>query len=63
MDWDDLKPRPASAAVTLGENLETLSVSELEARLVALTREMDRVQAEIQAKKAHEAAAAAVFKR
>jgi uncharacterized small protein (DUF1192 family) len=63
MDWDDLKPRPASTAVTLGESLEALSVSELEARLVALTREMDRVQAEIQAKKAHEAAAAAVFKR
>ena len=63
MDWDDLKPRPAGAGVTLGESLETLSVAELEARLVALEREMDRVRAEIQAKKAHEAAAAAVFKR
>jgi len=63
MDWDDLKPRPSSSAVTLGENLETLSVSELEARLVALSGEMDRVRAEIQAKKTHEAAAAAVFKR
>ena len=62
MDWDDLKPRPSASAVTLGESLETLSVSELEARLVALSREMDRVRAEIQTKKAHEAAAAAVFK-
>jgi uncharacterized small protein (DUF1192 family) len=63
MDWDDLKPRPSKAGVTLGESLETLSVAELEARLVALARETDRVRAEIEAKKAHEAAAAAVFKR
>ncbi|MBX9590468.1 MAG: DUF1192 domain-containing protein [Hyphomonadaceae bacterium] len=61
MDWDEPKPRPAKA-VTLGEDLRTLSVSELEHRLVELARETDRVRAEIQAKKTHEAAAAAVFK-
>jgi uncharacterized small protein (DUF1192 family) len=61
MDWDEQKPRPAKA-VTLGEDLRTLSVSELEQRLVELGRETDRVSGEIQAKKAHEAAAAAVFK-
>ena len=61
MDWDEAKPRPAKA-VTLGEDLRTLSVSELEERLLELGRETDRVRGEIQAKKAHEAAAAAVFK-
>ena len=61
MDWDERKPRPAKT-ITLGEDLRTLSVSELEERLVALARETDRVRGEIQAKKAHEAAAAAVFK-
>ena len=61
MDWDEQKPRPAKA-ITLGEDLRTLSVSELEERLVELGRESDRVRGEIQAKKAHEAAAAAVFK-
>lgn len=63
MDWDDLTPRPVSKAVTVGESLATLSVSELEARVVALAQEIERVRAEITAKKAHEATAAAVFKR
>ncbi len=62
MDWDDLKPKPAPTVV-LGESLETLSIAELEARIAALTAEIERVRQELQAKKAHEAAAAAVFKR
>jgi uncharacterized small protein (DUF1192 family) len=62
MDWDDLKPK-SPKGVTLGESLETLSVGELEARIVALQGEIERVRAELAAKKAHEAAAAAVFKR
>lgn len=62
MDWDDLAPKP-NKGFALGESLESLSVSELEARIVALQQEIERVQAEIGAKKAHEAAAAAVFKR
>jgi uncharacterized small protein (DUF1192 family) len=62
MDWDDLKPKPAKS-VTLGEDLTTLSVGELEARIAALHREIERVQGELAAKKAHEAAAAAIFKR
>ena len=61
MDWDEQKPRPAKA-ITVGEDLRTLSVSELEERLVELGREADRVRDEIKAKKAHEAAAAAVLK-
>jgi uncharacterized small protein (DUF1192 family) len=62
MDWDDLKPKTPKG-VTLGENLESLSVAELEARIVALTDEIERVKGELTAKKAHEAAAASIFKR
>jgi uncharacterized small protein (DUF1192 family) len=62
MDWDDLAPKPKKN-VAVGDDLRTLSVSELEARVVALQAEIERVQAEIGTKKAHEAAAAAVFKR
>ena len=62
MDWDELKPKPARSAA-LGEDLSTLSVSELEERLEQLSRETDRIRAEITAKKAHDAAAAAIFKR
>ena len=62
MDWDDLKPKPPKG-VMLGESLETLSVGELEARIVALRQEIERVGRELAAKKAHEAAAAAIFKR
>lgn len=62
MDWDDIRPK-APAGVTLGENLETLSVAELEARIVALEREIERVKAELAAKRRHEDAASALFKR
>lgn len=62
MDWDDLAPKPKKG-IALGEDLKTLSVSELEARIAELEREIERVKAEIAAKKAHEAAAAAVFKQ
>ena len=62
MDWDELKPKPAKS-ITLGETLESLSVSELEARIVALQAEIVRVTDNLASKKAHEAAAAAVFKR
>ncbi|HEU0160131.1 MAG TPA: DUF1192 domain-containing protein [Hyphomicrobiaceae bacterium] len=62
MDWDELKPTPTKG-ITLGESLANLSISELEARVVALAAEIERVQENIAAKKAHEAAAAAVFKR
>ena len=61
MDWDEPRPAPAKA-ITVGESLQTLSIAELEARIVALQREIDRVQEEVRVKKAHEAAAAAVFK-
>jgi uncharacterized small protein (DUF1192 family) len=62
MDWDELKPKPAKA-ITLGEPLESLSIGELEARIAALEAEIQRVKDNVARKKAHEAAAAAVFKR
>lgn len=61
MDWDDLRPKPA-VTIAVGDNLETLSVAELEARIAALTKEIERVMAELSKKRAHEAAAAAIFK-
>ena len=62
MDWDDLAPKPKKA-VTLGEDLKTHSVAELAERIAALREEIERVEGELAAKKAHEAAAAAIFKR
>ena len=56
MDWDDLKPKPKKSVV-LGEDLTTLSVAELEARIGELQQEIERVKVELGAKKAHEAAA------
>lgn len=61
MDWDDVRPKK-QAGIAVGETLETLSVAELEARISALTAEIDRVSAELSKKKAHEAAASALFK-
>jgi len=61
MDWDDLKPKPVKA-VTVGEDLRTLGVSELEARVGALEAEIARVKAEIETKRKIGATAAAIFK-
>ena len=62
MDWDEARPVPARA-ITVGEALASFSIAELEARIVALTREIERIREELAAKRAHEAAATAVFKR
>lgn len=62
MDWDEQKSKPA-AGISLGDDLATMSVGELEARIAALTREIDRVKAEIATKKARNAAADSLFKR
>ena len=62
MDWDDLKPTPPKSA-SIGENLETLSVGELEQRIAALESEIERVRAELEKKRAHENAAAALFRK
>lgn len=46
----------------LGRNLSTLSIRELDERIATLEAEIVRVRAEIAKKKAHEAAASAIFK-
>jgi uncharacterized small protein (DUF1192 family) len=61
MDFDDDRPKPKPTAA-IGDNLATLSVGELEARIKAFENEIERVRAELSKKRAHEAAAAALFK-
>jgi uncharacterized small protein (DUF1192 family) len=65
MIWDEDKPEPRkpAAPVTVGEPLGTFSIAELEARIAALTQEIERVRGELRSKRAHEEAAAALFKR
>lgn len=62
MDWDEARPAPSKSA-SISDNLETLSVAELEERIRAFTAEIERVQAELTRKRAHESAAAALFKK
>jgi uncharacterized small protein (DUF1192 family) len=62
MDWDELKPKPKKK-IEIGEDLTTLSLSELAERVEALKAEIVRVDAEAARKKAHEAAAASLFKK
>ena len=61
MDWDDVRPKP-QAAITVGADLTTLSVQELDARVAALQAEIVRVEAELAAKRARASAADDVFK-
>lgn len=62
MDWDEVAKKPAKG-ITVGESLATLSIAELEARMVALREEIARIEGEIAAKRKHEAAASALFKK
>jgi uncharacterized small protein (DUF1192 family) len=61
MTYDDDRPKPKPQAA-IGDNLATLSVGELEARIKDFEAEVERVRAELKKKRAHEAAAAALFK-
>jgi uncharacterized small protein (DUF1192 family) len=62
MEWDDVRPKPAKGP-SVGDNLEMLSVAELEARIGEFEAEIERLRAELQKKRSHEAAASALFKR
>lgn len=62
MIWDDDEPRK-QPRIELGSDLSTLSVNELQEYLETLGREVERVQAEIDRKKALKDAAAAAFRR
>ncbi|WP_374330547.1 DUF1192 domain-containing protein [Aestuariivirga sp.] len=60
MSFEDLPKKPA--LVTLGENLDLLSVAELEQRVGELEQEIARVKAAIQSKRASKNAADAFFR-
>ena len=60
MDPDDLpKPKPV---ITIGENLDMVSLAELAQRIEALESEIVRVKAAITAKRASKSAADAFFR-
>ena len=63
MDWDELRPKTPKAEASVGDNLETLSVAELEARITLCEGEIARTREELTKKRAHESAASALFKR
>ncbi len=62
MDLDDLLPPKKPSGVGIGDNLQTLSVAELEKRISDLEAEIVRVRVELDRKRQHEAAARALFK-
>ena len=56
-------PRKKPATHEIGQNLDTLSVDELDERVALLEQEIERLKAARQAKAASKAAADAFFKR
>ena len=62
MDWDDTRKLSGDHKVVVGETLERHSVGELEHRIKLLEEEIERVRAELETKRAHEARAASIFK-
>jgi uncharacterized small protein (DUF1192 family) len=62
MDWDDVRPAP-KREIIVGANLEALSIEDLEARIVALQGEIERVRATLTSRRSQQQAADAIFKR
>jgi uncharacterized small protein (DUF1192 family) len=60
MDEDEVRPAPA---VSIGRDLRTLSVADLEAYVEALRGEIERVRAEIARRQDVRGAAEALFRR
>ena len=60
MDLDDAPKKPAN--MVMGENLDAISVAELEQRIQALESEIIRLKAEIAKKQASRNAADAFFR-
>ena len=60
MDLDDAPRKPAN--MVIGENLDAISVAELEQRIQALDSEITRLRAEIARKQASRSAADAFFR-
>jgi uncharacterized small protein (DUF1192 family) len=61
MELDDSRPKPKPQLI-IGENLDVVSVAELEQRIKDLETEIVRVRAEITRKQASKSAADAFFK-
>lgn len=59
---EDDRPAPPPSALAPGVDLSPLSVDELEARILLHRREIERLEAELKAKRASRSAADAVFK-
>jgi uncharacterized small protein (DUF1192 family) len=60
MDLDDAPKK--SAQMVIGENLDSISVAELEQRIQLLESEINRLRAEISKKQASKSAADAFFR-
>ena len=60
MDLDDLPKKKPD--MVIGENLEAISVAELEQRILVLDSEIARIRADIAKKQASKTAAASFFK-
>ena len=60
MDLDEAPKKKPN--MVIGENLDDISVAELEHRLIALESEINRLRGEIAKKQASKAAAASLFK-
>ena len=64
MDLDDASPRPADLVATLvRQDLDPMSVAELEARIAALEGEVARCRQRIERAVNHRASADDLFKR
>ena len=65
MDWDELLPaRPDDPLTQLArQDLDPLSVEELEARIEALEAEIERTRAKMEAARSFRANADAIFKK
>ena len=61
MDLEN-EPRPKPQMV-IGENLDAISIAELEQRIIALDSEISRIRAEIAKKQVGKAAADLFFKK
>jgi uncharacterized small protein (DUF1192 family) len=63
IDLDELMPRKPKTETVLGQDLSTLSVVELEARIASLEGEIQRTREALKARAATKNAADSVFKR
>ena len=61
-EMDDLEQPRKPAGIVLGEDLSTLSIEELEARISACESEIDRLRAALAAKRHSQAAADNFFR-